>query len=219
MDATRHLNILRGRDREAIEIAIEVHCENIDDPVILDCTHNQGTMWKGCRYSPTVRSDIDPSHLIDVAADFGALPFRDGTFDIIVFDPPHLPVAAASEHSSGIWMKRYGITAEGAGREGDDVSGMFVPFLIEAKRVLKAGGIVLAKIADIVHNHRYQWQMATFVNEASGIGLTPCDMLIKMDPAQGNLKSSKWKSVKHFRKACCFWIIIRNGRRCERRRE
>jgi SAM-dependent methyltransferase len=214
----RHPSILHGKDCRAIEILMEVHCENLDSPFILDCTSNVGTMWKSCGHKPSVKSDIVPSHPIDVCSDFMAMPFRSSIFDVVVFDPPHLPTHAASANSSGMWKERYGITESGEGREGDDVSGMFEPALMEIRRVLKDGGICLAKIADQVHNHRFQWQMCDLVMAARKIGLTPCDLLIKMDPAQGNLKSSKWRSVRHLRKAHSYWVVLRNSRRCERRR-
>jgi ubiquinone/menaquinone biosynthesis C-methylase UbiE len=153
----------------------------------------------------------------DVRADFRAMPFRDGSFDVIVFDPPHLPTNAASENSSRIWETRYGITGSDEMREADNVSAMFAPFLVEAKRVLRPEGIVLAKIADLVHNHKYQWQQVDFVNAARAAGTTACDMMIKSDPKAGNLKSSKWKNVKHLRKNHSYWIVVRNSSRCEAR--
>lgn len=213
----RHASTLHGKDFRAIEILMEVHCENRDSPFILDCTHNKGTMWKGCSFSPSVKTDLDPTHPIDLAANFMSLPFRDEVFDVVVFDPPHLPTNAASANSSRIWEKRYGITSSGEGREEDDVSGMFPPALIEIKRVLVKDGIALVKIADLIHNHRYQWQMCDLVNAARQVGLTPCDMLVKMDPAQGNLKSSKWKIVRHLRKSHSYWVVLRNSSRCERK--
>jgi hypothetical protein len=46
--------------------------------------------------------------------------------------------------------------------------------------------------------------------------MTPCDMLIKRDPAGGNLKSSKWKTVHHLKRVHSYFIVARKGR-CERR--
>jgi len=129
-----------GKDHEAIDILMEVHCENLDGPIILDCTHNKGTMWKGCSFSPSFRMDISPSFPIDVCSDFNMMPFRNEVFDVVVFDPPHLPTAAASKNSSGIWRERYGITDVGEGRDGDDVSGLFVPSLSNIRDVLKGVG-------------------------------------------------------------------------------
>ena len=101
------------------------------------------------------------------------------------------------------------------GRDGDNVGELFEPFLKDASRVLKPGGIILAKVADLVHNHRYHFQHVMFINAVQSCGMTPCDLMIKCDPNAGNLKSSKWESVKHFRKAHCYWIVVRNSDRCE----
>lgn len=208
----RPLTILNGRDFEALNLLIPMYaCES---PKILDSTYNTGKMWKGTSFKPH-RMDIDERLAVDTVADFTAMPFTDASFDVIVFDPPHLPVAAASAGSSGIWKDTYGITSKGNGREGDNVVGMFTPFLLEAKRVLSSGGIVLAKIADLIHNHRYQWQQVDFVNAVKSVGMTPCDMLIKCDPQAGKLMSSKWDKVHHLRKAHCYWIVVRNSTKCE----
>lgn len=209
----RHETVLNGRDVDALDILISIHC-NTENPKILDCTYNTGKMWKGSSYSPT-KMDIDSSFDLDVVGDFTNMPFDDAQYDIIVFDPPHLPTNAASKNSSKIWENQYGITNKGTGREGDNVSRMFLPFLKESKRVLKQDGIILAKIADLVHNHRYQWQQVDFINAVREVEMTPCDMLIKCDPCGGNLKSSKWKNVKHLKKSHCYWIVVRNSKRCE----
>lgn len=222
---SRQTSVLYGRDNEVIPILLGIHC-SVDNPLILDCTHNQGTMWKGLvsnnkslwemQYN-VIRSDIDSGlNTIDVCSDFSCMPFVNKSIDVIVFDPPHLPTNAASKNSSKIWEQRYGITGTGEGRTGDNISGMFNSFLVEAKRVLKKNGIILAKIADIVHNHRYQWHHVDFINESQGVGMTACDMLIKCDPNAGNLASSKWVNVMHLRKAHCYWIVVRNSNRCEK---
>jgi SAM-dependent methyltransferase len=205
-----HDSVLLGRDNEALEILIALHSR--PDPQILDVTHNQGTMWKGTQFTPT-RMDIDPSFDLDIVGDFKDIPVPDESYDIIVFDPPHLPNAAATEKSSKIWERRYGLTA--TGREGDNVSSMFLPFLREAKRVLRPDGVVLAKIADLVHNHRYQWQHIHLIEAAWEVGFVACDCLIKRDPNAGNLKSSKWQNPKHLRKSHCYWIVLRKSKYCE----
>ena len=96
-----------------------------------------------------------------------------------------------------------------------NVSDIFQPFLESVKTVIKPEGILIAKIADLTHNHRYQWQMVTFVNICNELGVVPCDMLIKQDPLAGRLISSKWENVKHLRKAHCYFIVCRFNKRCE----
>ena len=212
----RPTSVLFGRDPEAIHRLLSVHHPN-DDPRlrILDATANRGVMWKGCVFQPDRTLDIDPDMEPDDVGDFRAMPYEDESFDVIAFDPPHLPNASGSARSSGIERTAYGLTGDHDYGEGDNVSPAFTPFLLEAKRVLRPGGVVLAKISDLVHNHRYQWQHVDFVNAVSAIdGLTACDVLVKADPAASNLKSSKWKRVKHLRRAHCYWILVRKGR-CE----
>ena len=204
-----------GRDPEALDILLSVHAPN--HPRILDCTFNSGKMWKGCSQQPTHTMDIDSMFSVDTVGDFRKMPFSPESFDVIVFDPPHLPVAAASANSSGIWRKQYGLTEDkNRGRDGDNVSGQFVPFTCEAYKVLAPEGIVIAKLADIIHNHHYQWHLVAFVEAAQTAGLTACDLLIKRDPSGGNLKSSKWKNVRHLKRVHSYFVVARKGR-CERK--
>lgn len=77
---------------------------------------------------------------------------------------------------------------------------------------------MLCKISDLVHNHRYQWQHVDLVMACRQEGMIPCDCLIKVDPCRGNLKSSKWKKVRHLRNVHCFWIVVRKSG-CERKVE
>jgi SAM-dependent methyltransferase len=147
-----------GTDQEALRALLAVHA--CPEPRILDVTHNRGRMWKGLPYTPR-RSDRDPTlheqGFTDTVADFRALPFDDGSFDVIVFDPPHIDHARGALPSDN-WTERYGLKDEGYRAEGTMVVDLFKPFLLEARRVLAPNGMVLAKIADAVHSHRYQWQ-------------------------------------------------------------
>lgn len=202
-----------GRDSEVLGKLLRIHSK--ENPYILDCTYGHGKIWKGSTYRPDVSIDKRELKGITIQADFWYLPFQNGTFDVIVYDPPHLPNAADSKGASGMWRDRYGIVQEKGRREGDNICSEFYPFLTEAKRLLRKNGIVLAKIADLVHNHRYQWQQVRFITSSEEVGLTPCDMMIKVDPVAGRLKSSKWVTQKHLRKSHCYWIVARKGS-CER---
>jgi hypothetical protein len=76
--------------------------------------------------------------------------------------------------------------------------------------------VVFAKLVDFVHNHRYQWQHIAFVRAVEAVGMTACDLIVKADPTSSNLKSSKWRTVHHFRRAHTYWLVVRNSSRCER---
>lgn len=86
---------------------------------------------------------LDSGHIIDVApdvlADFRDMPFKDNTYDLVVFDPPHLIHAG-----SKLWMaKKYGVLDPDTWQE--DLSMGFD----ECMRVLKPNGTLVFKWADI----------------------------------------------------------------------
>lgn len=210
----RPLSVVHGKDRDVIPLLLGIHA--IPRPRILDVTYNRGVMWKGTGFSP-VSVDVDPQFAADYTADCRDLPmFTAGSFDVVAFDPPHLPAHSASANSSGIERLQYGLTEYGDYRQGDTIHGLFEPFLIEARRVLKPKtGIVIAKIADYIHNHAYQWSHVDFINAARRLLMNPCDLAIKIDPSSANLKSSKWKNVYHLRRAHTYWIVVRADGTCE----
>lgn len=93
------------------------------------------------------------------------------------------------------------------------LSYLYPPFLEQAKRVLKPEGLLLAKITDMVNCHRSKWPHVDFFNMAEQAGFTVCDLIVKV--RTGPMKSTKWKRAYHARKRHCFWIVCRNGDRCE----
>ena len=122
--------------------------------------------------------DRDPAMKPDVVAHWHDMPDADGTVDVLVYDPPHLPDAAASPQSLARYGKDYGL---GKGVKADNVG--------HARSWPKRGAFlnrtVGFKIKDYVHNHRYQWNLELFNAAVREAGMTPCDLIIKRDPCGG----------------------------------
>lgn len=70
----------------------------------------------------------------DLLFDFRALPFRDGSFDLVLFDPPHLVRAGPRS-----WM------AAKYGKLGDDWRSDLRAGFAEGFRVLRSGGTLIFK--------------------------------------------------------------------------
>lgn len=213
MSSDRPRSVIEGRDPEVLQHLLDFYAR--PGANVLDATANARRMWKGVEWAGTKTfMDIDPEMKPDVVGDFQSLPFEDNSFHVIVFDPPHLPLAAASTASMSQMVDNYGLAKS---TKADSIAEIFPTFLAEARRVLKDDGLIFTKLKDYVHNHKYQWILADWINAVRAVdGLTPCDMRIKLDPCGGNLSSSLWETCHHARVVHTWWLVTRKGR-CEAR--
>ncbi len=200
------------RDNQILPRLIALHAPPHSPLKICDVTSNRGYMWQGTGYTP-LRCDIDPDQHPDIVADCRALPFAAGSFDVIVFDPPHVPrntMHTLERGSSSEFARNYGIGTLPA-NDTHGVSKLFAPFLAEAARVLCRGGIVLAKLADGVM-WGYQWHHVDFIQAArQAPGLTPCDQHVKVRMSPGTPQPSNHPLQHHCRAAHSYWIVVRKG--------
>jgi hypothetical protein len=183
-------------------------------PRILDATYGAGVMWTGLDYQP-VRMDIREDLDVDVHGDWPEMPrlFAPASFDVVVFDPPHVLDAGDGIVGDSGYAERYGTHATDLFRGADNIGHLYATFLHAARGVLQPRtGVVLAKIADQVHV-RQQWQHVEFVTAARAAGFTPCDYAIKwrtsapIDP--------RWRNRYHVAKPWSFWIVARAGTSCQ----
>jgi hypothetical protein len=66
--------------------------------ILLDVSAGNRHIWSEKNPPDTIFIDREPGLKVkpDVLADFTMIPFRDGIFDMVVFDPPHLVVSKPS---------------------------------------------------------------------------------------------------------------------------
>jgi SAM-dependent methyltransferase len=177
---------------------------------ILDATVNGGRIWKGLDWD-YVGLDIDARHKPDVVADNTDMPFDNASFDVVIYDPPHIP--NQGKDRSKDFNKRFGLTLKSPKEEGYSFAFMYPPFAKEAYRVLRPEGILLCKIADYVHGHRYQWAHLDFIQAAKKVGFCPCDCIIKV--RQGPIVDPRWKTAHHARRQHVYWLVFRKSKKCE----
>lgn len=90
-------------------------------------------IWKSTKNDSERQCVIAP----DVQCDFTCLPFADGTFSLVVFDPPHL-----KHIGENAWLrKKYGALGEGW-------QSMLHDGFRECMRVLKSDGVLIFKWAE-----------------------------------------------------------------------
>ena len=206
-------SVWEGNDSDLLETMLKFYSVIDPDP-ILDATFNTGRIW-GKTTRRIVSMDIDSRYQPDIVADNREMPgVADGSFAVVVYDPPHVG-PQGRDKSSKRFDVDFGATVECGKPHNWSLSYLYPPFLEQAFRVLKPDGLLLAKIADMVNNHRARWPHCDFMAMAQESGFTVCDLIVKV--RTGPMRSTRWEQAHHARKRHCFWIICRKSERCERR--
>jgi hypothetical protein len=178
--------------------------------LILDATVNGRRFWRGST-RPVIGIDVDPRHRPDICADNRATPFAANSFDVVVYDPPHVPNQGRDRSKD--FNTRFGLGARSAKENGYTFAFTYPDFMHEAWRVLVDDGVLLCKIADYVHNHRYQWAHVDLIRAGQDVGFTACDCIIKV--RKGPIIDPKWKVAHHSRRQHSYWIVFRKSTHCE----
>ncbi len=202
-------SIWSGDDAELLERMLCFYPKN-EPKDILDATVNEGRFWRGTRRRIT-GMDINPACKPDILADNGDMPCCDESFDVIVYDPPHIPNQGSDRSKD--FNDRFGLIVKSPAEKGYNLSHTFPPFLKEAYRVLRKNGVLFCKIADYVHGHRFQWAHVELINAAVKVGFTPCDCIVKI--RKGPITDPRWKKAHHARRQHCYWIVLRKSSKCE----
>lgn len=197
-------SIWEGEDNELLERMIPFY--HSDNPSIIDCNWGGGRFWKNSKRK-VFGCDIDEKLKPHLVCNNKSLPFANSSFDVAIYDPPHLVVPSRNRYAE------FGIGTVKVPQGVYTVSPDFQPFLIEGFRILKHNGIVLAKIQDVVNNHRSQWEHINFIRSAENVGFCACDMIVKI--RKGPMISPLWNKAHHARKRHVYWIVLRKGK-CEK---
>ena len=139
------------------------------------------------------------------------MPFRDNSFDVVVYDPPHVPNQGQDRTKD--FNPRFGLVLKSSAENGYNFSHLYPPFLREAYRILEPEGIFFCKITDYVHGHRFQWAHIDLIQAATEVGFCACDCIVKV--RTGPIMSPQWKTAHHARRHHCYWPVFRKSNKCE----
>ena len=205
-------SVWEGKDSELIESMLRFY-SSIEPEPILDSTYNKGRFWKSTMRN-VVSMDIDPKYNPMIVGDNRVMSgVLDESFGTVVYDPPHVG-PQGRDKSSKKFDEDFGATVPCGKEHNWSLSYLYPPFLIQANRVLRPEGLLLAKITDMVNSHRAKWSHCDFMRMAEEAGFTVCDLIVKV--RNGPMMSTKWNTAHHARKRHCFWIVCRKSNKCER---
>jgi len=137
----------------------------------------------------TVFLDIDISVRPHVCADHRMLPFRDGCFERVVFDPPFL-VRPYRLEAPGTVPGRYGYYGSRA-----EMLRSFAAAAAEARRVLRPGGTLLMKYMPYSHWTETNLRLETVARAVEREGLVLVEKRAR-PPRPGNRWPVYWLTFK-----------------------
>lgn len=118
----------------------------------LDVTYGNGAFWNGERTVEVTAHDLDPARALHGEMDFRDLKYGDQSFDVVLFDPPHM----ADTGEDSVLGQRFSSYAN------DDLRAVVDKGVQEAWRVSGQG--IVVKVADTVHNQVFV-RMSMWVEE------------------------------------------------------
>lgn len=152
----------------------------------LDPTYGRGRFWRRWRPDELVCHDLDPDKAPDGVADFTRLPYDDGAFGAVAFDPPYKLNGAAGSHASdedyGVarkasWQDRHALIRAGI-TEAARVVAPAERVRVDRGRYELRGGVVLIKCQNQVCAGAVRWQTREFADHAATVGLELVDELL-----------------------------------------
>jgi hypothetical protein len=174
-----------------------------DAATALDLTYGSGKFWDGTAPVDVVGLDRDPARAAHVRADFTALPFRDGAFDVAIFDPPYMTDTGAAS----IMRARFGSFRTVAHLQAAVRAGAR-----EAWRVGRLGAIV--KVANHKHGGRLV-HMTRWVEDAIPSALY--DELHLRSPSK--IEDRRWGQQRSLRSAHATFLVFRHDGPIHRARQ
>ena len=164
--------------------------------------HITGGVFGKVRRATSCSMDIDPKFNRMILGDNRVMDgVPDAAFGVVVYDPRHVG-PQGRDKSTKKFDEDFGATVA-CGKEQDwSLSYLYPPFLALAKRVLKPEGLLLAKITDMVNNHRAKWSHCDFMRMADEAGFTVCDLIVQI--RSGPMVSTKWSTAHHARNGTVF---------------
>jgi SAM-dependent methyltransferase len=124
-------SIWDGTDAELLEKMLDFYPRKRPKR-ILDATVNTGRFWLG-NQRDIIGLDINPKFRPHVVADNRRMPFKDRCFDVVVYDPPHIPNQGRDKSKD--FNTRFGLVLKSSAGNGYNFTHLYPPFVREAYRV------------------------------------------------------------------------------------
>jgi len=179
---------------------------------IADVTYGKGVFWRSI--APELYSVL-PTDLSS-GTDCRHLPYGDKSTDCVVFDPPYMHTPGGTAHVGHQNFESYygNNVAASEKKYHEAVLDLYFSAAVEARRVLKDGGIYIVKCQDEVCANRQRLTHVEIVNELCRIGFVVEDLFVVM--RNGRPGVSRALVQAHARKNHSYFLVFFKPKRKER---
>lgn len=180
--------------------------------VVADVTYGKGIFWKEV---PKGAYEVKPTD-IEVGVDCRDLPYKNGTIDCVVLDPPYMEglYRKSEDHMAGsgtytAFRQTYS-NGKKTGSKGpkwhDAVRDLYFKAGAEAYRVLRDNGVLIVKCQDEVSANRQHLTHVEIINEYESMGFFTKDLFVVMRNNQPGM--SRLKKQVHARKNHSYFLVF-----------
>ncbi len=170
---------------------------------VADVTFNKGKFWQNGLQDDydLLRSDLEPLAEEVLKADLQALPYKTESLDALILDPPyaHSSTAPMKESISSMYNNN---SITGGSKQIID---LYYNGMLEARRVLKKGGVLVVKCQDEIEAGKQRWNHIRIFQQAEELGYYAKDLLVLV---QKGKPPQRHPYQKHFRKNHSFWWVF-----------
>ena len=162
----------------------------------LDPTGGDGGFWDGSESVDVTALYVDPQRAaVGEVADFRHLEYDDESFDVVLFDPPHV----ADGGADSIMAEKFGTYAD------EDLPDVIRDGVREAWRVARLG--IVVKVTDHVHGQRYVLE-SDWVRDA--VGQPPYDEVYQV--RSGAMIDPRWEEqLSAYNNGSTYLIFRKDG--------
>jgi tRNA G10 N-methylase Trm11 len=172
---------------------------------IADVTFGQGVFWK------KVEKDTYKVHPSDIrnGIDCRALPYEPASFDCVVFDPPYMHTPGGTAHQNHQNFELYYVNngASSDKKYHEAVLDLYFRGAKEAYRVLRSGGILIAKCQDEVCANKQRLTHVEVINELTTMGFIVEDLFVVVRRNKPGV--SRILKQVHARKNHSYFLVFR----------
>jgi len=200
-----------GTNAEVFPAVLSLHVP--DGATIADVTYGKGVFWRNV---DTEKYDFHPSDISD-GTDCRQLPYKDASFDCVVFDPPYMEgffrkgnstKAGAGTHNA--FRDHYSNGDEAPKNRGGKwhaaVLELYEDGGREAHRILRDNGVLIVKCQDEVSANRQHLTHVEIINAYAQIDFYCKDLFVVVRPNKPGV--SRLLKQVHARKNHSYFLVF-----------